>query len=60
MASVFKKIIKDRRQIKTKDQNLKKKHFIQAPNKANLLELSLQKIESFVESGKKLLEKRGY
>ena len=52
MISVFHEIIKTSRQIKTKDQNLKKKYFLKSTNGLDLLELSHSKIKDFIKRAK--------
>lgn len=52
MISVFSEKIKTGRQIKTKDQNLKKKYFLNTSSPCDLLELSYKKVIEFVNKGK--------
>ena len=57
MLSVFHEVIKTGRQIKTKDQNLKKKYFLKSANGLDLLELSHEKIKDFIKRAKIVREK---
>ena len=52
MHSVFKRKIKNGRQIKTKDQNLKKKYFSASSKRIDLLDISYQKIFDYVKIAK--------
>ena len=56
MDSVFQQKIKTSRQIKTKDQNLKKKYYNKMATRTDLLKLSHEKISDFVAKTRKMID----
>ena len=57
MSGVFNTKVKNISQLKTKDQNLKKKYFIKSTVKSDLLRVSYDKIVEFIAKNRKIIDK---